>query len=194
MNENTGRRAGLEAYLLARTTIIVDGYQDEIDYVRNIKPISEQKEADFFREFVWVVLNAGMKEQIARKIFDKYFDSCGDSSVIGHKGKRDAIEQGFVYSKKWFEHLQLLHTTQSQLNFFESLPWVGPITKYHLARNLGIDCVKPDRHLVNWAKRLGYVSPYDMCRDIQYFMDDPQEKLGVIDVILWRYCNLYGVP
>jgi len=65
----------------------------------------------------------------------------------------------------------------------------GPITKYHLARNLGVDCVKPDRHLARLAERFGYGTPDAMCRAIQ---DELGGRLGTIDAVLWRYCNLRG--
>jgi len=46
--------------------------------------------------------------------------------------------------------------------FLQQLPFIGPVTAFHLAKNLGIEAVKPDRHLCRLSKllgRTGYVAP-----------------------------------
>jgi hypothetical protein len=58
-----------------------------------------------------------------------------------------------------------------------------------MARNLGIDTIKPDLHLERMAEVWGYKNPFDLCNDIQHLTG---EKLGIIDIVLWRYCNLTG--
>ena len=72
----------------------------------------------------------------------------------------------------------------------------GKALGYHLARNLGIDTVKPDRHLIKLTEHFGYSSPLEMCKDIQANLNGgmflTKEKLGTIDVILWRSMNLTG--
>ena len=85
--------------------------------------------------------------------------------------------------------------TDLEICYLDTLPMIGPVTRYHLARNIGIDCVKPDRHLIRLASEAGYEmkDPQKgveaMCRDIQKDIGDA-EKLGTIDVVLWRACNL----
>jgi hypothetical protein len=140
----------------------------------------------FFNEYVWCVLNAGMKEQVARKIYERFM-SMGNLETVGHLGKRAAIKRGLEEYPQWF---RLLQSVPDKIEYLETLPWIGKITKYHLARNIGIDCVKPDRHLVKLAKSFGYETPLKMCEDIQ--RNVPYERLGTIDIILWRYCNLQG--
>jgi hypothetical protein len=127
-----------------------------------------------------------MKEQIARKIWERYLEKL-DPRVIGHLGKRSAIETGLINFYTWFEKLK---HSDNPIDYLETLPWIGPITKYHLARNIGIDCVKPDRHLVKLANMFGFSSPYEMCIEIQKY--SPNDRLGTIDLILWRDCNLRG--
>ena len=177
-----------EFFYKANDYITKKGFQWEIDFVRNIKPLSEQEDWYFYYQYVWVVLNAGMKEQIARKIFDRFFEE-KRFEIIGHLGKRAAIKDAALHYKEWFVNLQSFTLQSAQLNYLESLPWIGPTTKYHLARNIGIDCVKPDRHLVRLAKEYGFNSPSEMCKEIAEIIP---EKIGVIDMILWRYCNLTG--
>jgi len=167
----------------ANNYICNKGYDDEVDYIEHIPPLSEQNAEHFLSEFIYVVLNAGMREQVARKIYNRFIDT-KKLSEIGHPGKRDAISFALVNYVEWFETLQ---KSDDPVEYLETLPWIGPITKYHLARNIGIDTVKPDRHLVRLAKRFNFSSPLVMCQEIQ---KETHDKLGVIDVILWRYCNL----
>lgn len=190
----TGMRGGWAIYQIALSDVVANGYHEEINWVQSIPSMNEIDPETFFREYAWCVLNAGMKEQIARKIYNNFLDSGKNPEVIGHLGKRDAIKKGILLHVKWLSDLKKRANPKSQIDFLESLPWIGPITKYHLARNIGIDCVKPDRHLVKLAKNLGYRSPLDLCEEIQQVMPDPKQKLGFIDLVLWRYCNLHGVP
>src|SRR5204862_28581 len=38
-------------------------------------------------------------------------------------------------------------------------PYIGPVTCWHLAKNVGMDVVKPDRHLVRMAQASGARDP-----------------------------------
>ena len=40
---------------------------------------------------------------------------------------------------------------------------MGPVMRYHLARNIGLDAVKPDRHLVRLTKHFCFKDAYTMC-------------------------------
>jgi hypothetical protein len=174
----------LDFYYMAYDAVICSGYANEIDYIDSLKPIEEQDTHTFFLEYVWVVLNAGMKEQVARNIYNRYCENF-DIIFIRHPTKKKAIKHMFDNYIPTFEGLL---NADDKINHLETLPWIGPITKYHLARNIGIDTVKPDRHLVRLAKMFGFDTPMKMCEHIQ---KDNGTKLGTIDVVLWRYCNLY---
>jgi hypothetical protein len=106
--------------------------------------------------------------------------------VIGHPGKRAAITRAIKEHHEW---LVQLRAAPDKLAYLETLPWIGSITKYHLARNLGLDFVKPDRHLVRLAAAYGYADPAAMCQEIA---NETGERVGVVDVVLWRYSNLTG--
>jgi hypothetical protein len=177
-NENV-----LQFYYTAYNIIINSEYESEIDYIDSLKPIGKQDAHTFFLEYVWVVINAGMKEQIARNIYNRYCENF-DISVIRHQSKHDAIKYMMNnYSIKFSE----LINANDKIEYLQTLPWIGQITKYHLARNIGIDTVKPDRHLVRLAEMFKFESPMKMCN---YIKNDNGTKLGTIDVVLWRYCNL----
>lgn len=174
----------LDFYYRAYNDVVKRGYGAEIDYIDAIKPIHEQNPHTFFLEYVWVVLNAGMKEQVARKIYEQYIENF-DVSLIRHPSKHSAIKEMIdVYHVKFAEMMRV----QDKIAYLEKLAWIGPITKYHLARNIGIDTVKPDRHLVRLAEMFVFDTPMSMCEHIH---EDSGAKLGTIDVVLWRYCNLH---
>ena len=191
-------------FINAFMRVVECGYGDEVVYIRELKPIEQQTHEDFRREFVWVILNSGFKEQYARVIFDRFWDAINGKtavenpfSVIAHAGKRKAIIECFAKSPDWWIILQNCHTPETQIEFIRTLPWMGgKALGYHLARNLGIDTVKPDRHLIKLTEHFGYSSPLEMCKDIQANLNGgmflTKEKLGTIDVILWRSMNLTG--
>jgi len=178
----------LEYYKTAKDFVLTHGYKYEVEWCENREPFEFCTSETLFFEYAYVVLNAGMKEQIARKIYDKFCKEL-DFNVIGHIGKRNAIIHGSENYKMWFNSLQMLKSDIERIEYLKTFPWIGDITKFHLARNIGIDCVKPDRHLVRLAEHFGFKAPHNMCVYIQGYT---KERLGVIDVILWRYCNLKG--
>ena len=171
-------------YLKAHNRIVSAGYEKEINYFRDLPEFKDCKIDVFFGEYVWCVLNAGMREQVVRKIYNKFMEHL-DITTIGHPGKREAIKTALEKHVQWFGELKC---AKDPVEYLQTLPWIGNITKYHLARNIGIDCVKPDRHLVKLAKHFKYDSPLKMVVDIQ--RNIPYERLGTIDFVLWRDCNL----
>ena len=66
----------------------------------------------------------------------------------------------------------------------QTLPYIGRITVSHLAKNLGWDLAKPDRHLARFSERLGFSSVRDFCNTIAAATG---EAVNVIDLVLWRY-------
>lgn len=174
-------------YAKAATEIAEAGYGWEQDYVWKIKSLEQQDPETFLVEYIWVVLNgSGLREQVVRKIFDKFMEN-RDLNTLKNRKRREAIAKAIACYTKWFAELQ---KAEDKIAYLDSLPFIGPITKYHLARNIGIDTVKPDRHLVKFASKFGYSSPMEMCLEIQREIGNP--PLGVIDVVLWRWANLFG--
>jgi len=154
----------------------------ELNVVDNRRFVNETS-SSFLTQYIYVVLNAGMKNQIAEKIFEKTMKE--GISAIHHEGKRKAVEVALVKYRDWFAELDRI---QNKIAYLETLPWIGPITKYHLARNLGMDCVKPDRHLMRLAKEYGFDNPQTMC---EYISEKRDMRIGTVDVILWRYSNMH---
>lgn len=171
-------------YNKATEYIINHGFAHEISMVRT-REFKNLTARYFLEEYVYVVCNAGMRNQVAEKIYMKWIKFGSDT--LNHKGKRAAIELAEGNYTDWFIKLKSCKDLNEQLDYLQTLPWIGPITKYHLARNLGVDVAKPDRHLVKLAKRFEFDTVQEMCESIS---KQTNERVGVIDVILWRYCNL----
>jgi hypothetical protein len=66
----------------------------------------------------------------------------------------------------------------------DELPHIGAITALHLAKNLGFDVPKPDRHLVRLAAQFGYSTVDDLCSDLAVVSGDQK---SIVDLVLWRF-------
>ena len=179
----------------ARRHIIGAGYEPEIEYVQD-RFFKDIDEVSFCWETAFVILaSSGLREQIVRKNFDKLRDAhINDDddifAVIPNKRQREAIRYVWHNPVEILKKIREMPDDCSRIEFLDTLPQIGPITKFHLARNLGIDCIKPDIWLERLSEKYGYVNPVQMCFDIQ--SSRPEFRIGTIDLILWRYCNLTG--
>lgn len=175
-----------EHYMQLKLDLISEGYGGELEWIENIQPCIDAD--DFAHEATWVILNSGMREQMARQIWNKiknaWLSGKPTSSAFGHKGKVAAID--FIHKNRQ-DILNQYECSPEPLEFLESLPFIGKITKYHLAKNLGIDCVKPDRHLVRLAKEYNFDDCFKMCNKISLETGD---KVSMVDMVLWRSANL----
>jgi hypothetical protein len=78
---------------------------------------------------------------------------------------------------------------EDPLNYLQLLPFIGPVTAVHLAKNLGFDLAKPDRHLIRLQKRLGFSDVSAMCAHLASATGD---SIRVVDLVLWRYLERQG--
>lgn len=173
----------------------------EIEWQRNLEA-HLFSESDLLRETAWVILCSGFREKIVRKAFDYislcYFDwessheidrhrhICITAALSSFKNKRKLIaiaESASIVAASDFGLLKrsILNDPFTALQQF---PYIGPITAWHLAKNLGIEVAKPDRHLVRLANACGHTSVTDLCSDLA---DRYDEQIKVVDLILWRY-------
>jgi hypothetical protein len=63
-------------------------------------------------------------------------------------------------------------------------PFIGPVTAKHLAKNLGLDVAKPDRHLMRASARFGFRDPDQLCAAIAAVRSEP---IKVVDLVIWRF-------
>lgn len=191
----------LEFYQRAKSWVEQSAFAGELRWQANLSH-GDFSETDFLREYAWVVLNSGFRESVVRKYFDfislcycdwqsaKEIHELGDlccsaaSTAIGNMKKLRAITctAGRVH------HIGFEQLKSSLLEDFfgvaETLPFIGSITARHLAKNLGLQAAKPDRHLVRLAARFGYCSVDKMCSTIS---DVTGDSLSVTDIVLWRF-------
>jgi len=174
-------------YREIRAKIVAMGYGKEIDWAESVGEPGNAE--DFATEYIFVVCNSGMKAQIARTIFQKIMAAIGKgehpSTVFGHEGKSKAIWSVWQNRHDWFARYLAIHNEDGKVEFLETMPWIGGITKWHLAKNFGVNAVKPDRHLV----RLGDMyctTPDALCRALA---DVTGDRIGTVDYVLWRACN-----
>jgi hypothetical protein len=199
---NIGRL--LDFYMLAKRVVVDEGFSEEIRWQESIR-FSTIGERDFLREAAWVVLSAGMRESVIRRKFSavsasfmgwqsaevitKNAQNCrrNASRIFAHPGKINSIIDiagrimncGFEAFKK--------EICDGGVDFLRSLPFIGPVTCYHLAKNIGLDVVKPDRHLVRVSILAGYANPSEFCQSIS---DAVGDRLAVVDLVVWRYATL----
>ena len=177
-------------YFRIRKEIIEKGYSKEIEWCDNIPNLKELDKTSFFREYVWVVISSGMKNQVAEKIFKNFWidiqleNKTINFDVIRHPNKNKAIKKVYNRLDFYFNHFL---KSKNKLLFLKNLPHIGDITKYHLARNLGLIFAKPDRHLVRIANHFEYSDVQKFCKKISELTND---KIGVVDLVFWRFANL----
>ena len=125
------------------------------------------------------------KYQIARQIWNRVRpvveSGSSASTVFGHKGKSAAID--YVWQNR-DELLKKYLAAEDKIEYLQSLPWIGVITKWHLAKNFGHDCAKPDRHLVRIAGEEGV---HKLCFRLSEASGD---RIATVDLVLWRAANL----
>lgn len=168
-----------------RAAIVRAGFNHEIEWAQSIRPVSDA--LPFWGEYSWVVLNSGMANPIARQIWEKvrpHVLSGGSAhDVFGHKGKAEAIDRVFRDRDKLLKEY-LLVPEDGKIAWLRHLPWIGPITCWHLAKNYGFDVAKPDRHLVRIAGAEG-VRP--MCARLA---EESGDRVATVDLVLWRAATL----
>jgi len=139
-------------------------------------------------EAIFVICNSGMKNTVARRIYDKVMVALNRGyragTVFGHKGKANAITEIWAHREYLYRDFLTRNAPEQQIEWCASLPWVGNITKYHLAKNLGVDCAKPDVHLQRLADL--HVETVDaLC---QRLAQATGYRVATVDLILWRAC------
>ncbi len=159
------------------------GYSAAIEWSENVPPPATAK--DFAAEAIYVILNSGFSNRVAVPIFQRCMaalrEGASTKTVFGHPGKVEAIDTIWRRRRKLFRRYQ---EADDLIEFCGELPWVGPVTKFHLAKNLGADVAKPDVHLNRLAEAEG-VTAQELCDRLA---KETGFRAATIDLILWRAC------
>lgn len=175
----------LDEYLSLRARLWRDGYGGDYEWSQGITP--PETAESFASQYVWVVLNSGMKNTIASMIADKVYPMIeqGGSArdVFGHPGKAAAIDLIWTMRHCYFSRFQM---AEDVVSFCRSLPWIGAITCWHLAKNYGADVAKPDRWLVRVAEKSGETVT-ELCERLARESGD---RIATVDLVIWRACSI----
>lgn len=159
------------------------GYSAAIEWSENIQPPANAK--DFAAEAIYVICNSGFANRIAVPIFERVMFALGDGksskAAFGHPGKTDAIDYIWKHRIKLFKNY---NNAEDKIEYCATLPWIGPITKYHLAKNFGADVAKPDVHIIRLADREGTTAQL-LCERLAV---ETGYRVSTVDIILWRAC------
>ena len=194
----------VEKYLSAKETVIRHGFAAEIDWQDSLC-FEDITESDFLRESAWVIFCSGMREATIRGIFpsisDAFLDWRSAQMIVSNRFDcRQRALSAFAHERKVEAVLCVADTVTKMgfeafreeirwhnVSFLQQLPYIGPATSYHLAKNLGLDVAKPDRHLVRVSRALGFDSAQKLC---QVIADFTGEKVSIVDIVIWRFATL----
>lgn len=194
----------VDRYVDAKDVIIGEGFESELDWQQELD-FAKSEESDFLREAAWVILSSGMQETTIRTKFPEImtaflgFNNATDivdnanqcradaMESFGHTGKIDAIiSMAFRVVMDGFETIKNL-TNHYGVKYLQSFDFIGPATSYHLAKNLGLNVAKPDRHLSRVAEVSGFGSVAELCEKISKITGD---SVPVVDLVIWRFATI----
>lgn len=194
----------VSSYIVAKREVIRAGYVDEIVWQHQARLV-DVNQVTFMREAAWVVLCVGMREQVVRRCFGPLGEVLHDwdphkiaqdngavdraLGLFGHQRKISAIRviANTVALLPTHELRRLLR--EDCRSFLLGLPYVGPVTWAHLAKNVGVQVAKGDRHLARLSHAYGRSSVPSLCSEIGSWLDEP---VPVVDLVLWRYSVLHS--
>jgi len=166
------------------------------------RDLRQMTESELLRESAWVILCSGFREAIVRRSFS-YLSICfcewESAEAICHNAdicretamscfnnvrKIDAIINTASYVHRIGFDAFRQQIIQNPVATLRCLPYIGDITGYHLAKNLGADVAKPDRHLTRWAASCGFDNVQVLCSILAEATGDP---VRVVDLVIWRF-------
>ena len=194
----------ISKYIFAKTIVIDEGYLDEVSWQSNLR-FDDLDESTFLRELAWVVLSSGMRERVIRNLFERiskcFYNWASAELIVGNedrcfheatkvfnsKPKILAIINAANKVKNVGFHQLKKTIRENPIERLQDFSYIGPITVYHLAKNIGLPVAKPDRHLTRIANREGYSDVQKFCNEISRLSGD---SIPVVDIVLWRFATI----
>lgn len=181
-------------YLRLREIMLADEeWAKQYAWQQTVKfPTGRDRFENFALELCFVILNSGMKNTVCHKIWVRlkpeimHRNGRIRPSVFNHKGKCEAFR--FIWNGRWYLYEQASKLEgQALVEWCGNIKWIGPITKYHAAKNLGADVAKPDRWLDRIAQESGETVD-GLCRRL---VGETGDRIATIDLVLW-WAAAYG--
>jgi len=139
---------------------------------------------DLALELIFVICNSGMHHKAARSIFTKIQEGLDRGEPVtqnfGHRGKAESMQYILDNQARLYEEGKRLKE-KDLVEWCGKLPYIGRITKYHAAKNLGADVVKPDRWLDRIADKHS-TTPEKLCSQIAA---KHPHRIATVDLVLW---------
>jgi hypothetical protein len=178
-------------------------HADELERVKSVSPETFEKMdiQTFLWDYCWVVYASGFRvSTVEAKMealeeafqgFDieklsKMETVAAILSVINHRGKAEGFLKGakLIYGEGFKNFKKRL--MEKPEGVLRELPYIGPTTWRHLARNVGLkDLSKDDLHLTRLMQKFDAPSVDALT---SYLAKNFNEREGVVDLVLWRYC------
>ena len=178
-----------------------ENYPDELEWANgiNAKTFKNLKSKQFLTEYCWVIYASGFKVSTVETVFPdlkkafKGFDIKALSRMRSIRpalqvfnnerkassflmGSKAIAEEGFSTFKKRLK--------KEGVDMLEKLPGIGPITKFHLAKNIGlVDEAKPDI----WLERAAEANNASVNELVKFLSKKYSMSRHAVDVVLWRY-------
>jgi hypothetical protein len=192
------------AYLLAKKEVLGSRFAPEV--VEPFDSPEKVTESKFLRELAWVILCGGIAESVVRSRFpaitNSFLNWCSAEEIAArsseciisatvcfrHNKKIEAIAASArIVHRRSFAvvHEGILRDPLRSLMEF---PFIGPTTAYHLAKNIGVQVAKPDRHLTRLATASGFQDVQAFCGRISVFLGEDIRK---VDSVLWRFATMH---
>jgi hypothetical protein len=202
------KKQNLESFFLIALEYCEKNRPKELERARNTtrSTFENMKAKGFLESYCWVVYASGFKVQVVEQKFPalrkafKFF-SLNDLSrmrsihpvlkVINNKqkaagflnGSKNIHQEGFSNFKNRLD--------MDGMDVLKELPFIGEITKKHLAKRIGLaDVSKDDIWLQRIKKKFNAKNVDEL---IKHLSQKFKESENVIDVVLWRYCADNGL-
>lgn len=200
----TQRTQLADTYLRMKERVVQAGFAGEIDW-QDARSLTQLTERELLAEGAWVILCSGMREVVVRQrygaISQAFLDWTSADAIVArrglceqqalqvfkHRAKITAIGSLCEKVSKCGFRQTLQSIVHNGVAFLQDFDFIGPVTSLHLGKNIGLDVVKPDRHLIRMAAAAGCSCPEELCHCIAEVIGD---RVSVIDLVLWRYATL----
>lgn len=173
----------LHRFRLLETALRANGYGAVIDWSESIRPPEDAQK--FASCAIYVICNSGMRVTVAAPIAERCIAAlmAGNSSttVFGHPGKGPAIDDIWARRHELFSRYL---AENDKVEMLGALPWIGPVTKHHLAKNLGIDTAKPDVHMERLARQEGATTA-KLCQRLgqAHWLSGRNDRLDPVEIL-----------
>jgi hypothetical protein len=190
------------AYLVAKAQVIDAGYWHEItNYGDECRPLDEER---ILSEAAWAVVSVGLAWRTVRSIHQRLspvFFHWKSAALVAslptgrrakaikqfnHPGKIDAI---ITFAKALNEEgadRVAAEILSGSLAWLVGRPYFGLASSAHLAKNLGANIPKPDRHLRRLAQAASF-RVEELCDGISEFSGD---DIRTVDSVVWRFATI----